>query len=48
MIGNDEYLIKYIINNNLFNKVFDIYKENINKNNMLYSSFRELLGIISN
>lgn len=44
---NDKYYYRYLITNNLFDPVFDLLKENIDKDNLANSCIQDLFKIIT-
>lgn len=46
ILNKDEFLLKYIANNNLLDDIFDVYVKNSKKDNLLSSACLELFNII--
>jgi protein phosphatase-4 regulatory subunit 3 len=44
-IGQDEFLIKYLIQNDIYNGIFEVYLKNAQKDNLLKSAILELLNL---
>lgn len=45
IIGRDEFLIKYLAQNNIFDDIFEVYFKNANKDNLIKSALLELLNL---
>ena len=45
-LSKDEFLIKYVTNNNLLDDIFDVYLNNARKNNLINSSCLEFFDIL--
>ena len=46
VLSRDDFLVKYIVNNNLLDPIFDIYLKNARKDNLLCSVCLELFAVI--
>lgn len=47
IMNGDENLIKIIISNNCFKKIFELFEKNKNKKNLIFSSILDLFDIIN-